>query len=133
MAQKTTTSGSKELNQILSNLNQEGEFSISVLTDEQGLPIASSTANGLDPDRQSAVVAVVQRTTLQVGKRLSMAQADEMALFTVDGQRLIVRFFTTTKHNLILAITIPNKEQTYRRLTNQAITDIRRVWSQYWE
>lgn len=133
MAQKSTTSGSKEINQILASLNQQGEFAISVLTDEQGLPIASATRNGLDADRQSAMVAVVQRATQQIGRRLSMAEPDELALFTVDGQRLIVRFFNTTHHNLILAVTVPSKGQRYRRLTNQAIADIRRVWSQYWE
>jgi predicted regulator of Ras-like GTPase activity (Roadblock/LC7/MglB family) len=127
------SSGTKDLNNILASLNKEGGFSVSLLTDEQGLAIASASEETTDSDTQSAVVAMVKKNVLQVGKRLSMAQAEEMMLHTVDGQRLIVRFFNANHHNLILAITVPNKSQSYRRLTSQAIADIRRVWSQYWE
>ena len=125
---KPTTSGSSELNQLLETLNREGGFSISVVTDAQGLAIASASSNGLDPDRQSAIVALVQKTILQVGKRLGMTETEEISLFTADGQRLICRFFKTDEHDLILAITIPDKKLSYRRLTSQAISEIRRIW-----
>ena len=47
-------SGSNELNSLLKQINAEGEFPISVLTDHQGLAIAWAASNGMDPERQSA-------------------------------------------------------------------------------
>lgn len=133
MTNTKTSSGSGALNQVLSRLNQEGEFSISVLTDPQGLSIASACQNGLDPDRQSAIVALVQKTAVQVGRRLGLAETNEVTVNTADGQRLVCRFFKANSHELILAVTVPSKAQSYRKLTNQAINDIRTIWSSHWE
>ena len=129
----SSTSGSSELSQLLAQLNQEGGFSISVLTDAQGLAIAAASRDGQDPDRQSAIVALVQKTIGQVGKRLGLAETEEISMFTADGQRLVCRPFKTDNHDLILAITVPDKKLSYRRLTTRAITDILRIWSEYWE
>lgn len=133
LARISSTSGSNELNRLLAKLNDEGGFAISVLTDAQGLAIAAASRDGLDPERQSAIVALVQKTIVQVGRRLGMAETEEVSMFTADGQRLVCRPFKTDSHDLILAITIPDKKQSYRRLTSQAISEIRRIWSQYWE
>jgi predicted regulator of Ras-like GTPase activity (Roadblock/LC7/MglB family) len=129
----TTSSGSSELNQLLLSLNNEGGFAFSVLTDSQGLAIASSAKQGYDPDLHSAVVALVQKTIAQVGPRIGLSQAEEISVFTQDGQRLICRFFDAAEYHLILAVIVPGKEQKYRRLTNQAISDICQVWSKYWK
>lgn len=125
-------SGSMELNKLLAQMNSSDGFSISVLTDQQGLAIASAAADGLDPERQSAVVALVQKTAIQVGRQLGMAQADEISLFDTSGQRLICRPFQADGHELILAVMVPARGKSYRRATNQAISEIRRVWKQFW-
>lgn len=133
MIPNTATSGSDALAQVLQHLNHEGKFSISILTDEQGLAIASACENGFDPDRQAAVAALVQRAIGQAGLRLGMAQIDEMIFYTTENERLVCRFFNAQGHSLILAVTIIGKEQTYRRLMKQTITQVREVWVKYWE
>ncbi|MCE1253410.1 MAG: hypothetical protein LWX83_07665 [Anaerolineae bacterium] len=132
MTANITTSGSSELHQILSNLNREGGFTFSVLTDSQGLAIASAGKSEGDPDMQSAVVALVQKSISQAGQRIGLDPAQEINVYTQSGQRLICRFFEAHDFHLILAVAVPGKDQKYRRLTNQAISHICRIWSKYW-
>lgn len=127
---KKISSITKELNRLLAQLNDEGGFTISVLTDSQGLAIAFAGQDGMDPERQSAIVAIVQKTISQVGLRLGMTATDEVSIYDSTGQRLVCRPFNVNSHNLILAVTIPNHQTSYRRLTNQAITAICRTWYQ---
>lgn len=133
MTQNTNSSGSFELNQVLSTLNRDGNFTFSVLTDSQGLAIASSAKNDHDPDLHSAVVALVQKTVSQAGQRIGLGQAEEISVFTQDGQRLICRFFEAKGYHLILAVTVPDRNTKYRRLTNLAIANICQIWSKHWE
>jgi predicted regulator of Ras-like GTPase activity (Roadblock/LC7/MglB family) len=128
-----TSSGTTELIRVLQRLNQDGNFFTSILTDSQGLSIASAHAQGLDPEKQAAIVAVVQKSANQAGKQLGMPVTDEIALQTTDGQRLISRAFQAGKYDLILSITVPPHQKSYRRLTNRAISDIRRIWARHWE
>ncbi len=128
MTNTTPTSGSTELAQLLANMNEQGGFPIAVLTDRQGLPIASAASPDQNPEMQSALVALVQKTATQVSDQLGMAQTDEISLFDTEGQRLVCRPFTVNEHNMILAVLVPNKHQSYRRLTNKAVTAIQRCW-----
>ncbi|MBE7470093.1 MAG: hypothetical protein HS114_13250 [Anaerolineales bacterium] len=128
MTQTNTKSGSTELARLLAEMNKAGEFPIAVLTDRHGFPIASAAAPGQDPETQSAVVALVQKTAAQVRDQLGMAQTDEISLYDTNGQRLVCRPISVNGHDLILAVLVPNKTASYRRLTNQAISAIRRAW-----
>ncbi|MGA9396854.1 MAG: roadblock/LC7 domain-containing protein [Anaerolineaceae bacterium] len=126
-------SGSDTLIQLLVEMNQNGGFPISVLTDEQGLAIASASRVGMDADRQSAVVAFVQKMAGQVTRQLGMGATDEIALNDENGQRLICRSFRVSGHELILAVIVSDKGASYRRATNLVIREIRQTWKQYWE
>ena len=128
MADMPSEVGSTELATVLENMNIAGKFSIAVITDRQGLPIASAASPGEDPETQSAVVALIQKTAAHLRTQLGMAQTDEIALYDQSGRRLICRPFTVNNHDMILAVVIPNKKQSYRRLTNQAVTAIRQQW-----
>lgn len=130
---KNKKSGSDELNHLLEKLNQEGNFPISILTDSHGLALAAAAQPGLDPDRQSAVVGLVQKTVNQAGRQLGMAGATEFTLHDANGQRLVCRPFAVKDNELILAVMVPGREQSYRRVTSRAITDICQVWKNYWE
>ncbi len=120
--------GTTKLNQLLEAMNVQGGFPIAVLTDRDGLPIASAMVPGQDMDRQSAVVAMVQRTAVQVQERLGMAATDEISIFDAEGRRLVCRPFQVQGQDMILAVLVPDKEKKYRRLTNQALVAIRQLW-----
>jgi predicted regulator of Ras-like GTPase activity (Roadblock/LC7/MglB family) len=133
MQKEQQLTGVQALNQILAQLNQGGGFDVSVLTDNHGLCLASAATPGMDPDVQSAVVAQVQKTARQVGKQLGMGLTDEIALNDQNGQRLICRPFNINDHDLILAVILNGRSRSHRRVTNQAISEIRQVWQSFWE
>jgi len=128
MTIKNSNSGSTQLSQILAEMNKEGSFPIAIITDQHGFPIASAADPDQDPDTQSAVVALVQKTANQASNQLGMAQTDEISLYDTAGRRLVCRPFSTNNHHLILAVVVPNKQQTYRRLTNKAVSTIKQQW-----
>ncbi len=117
-----------KLNQLLEGMNSAGGFPIAVLADRDGLPIASATALAEDADRQSAIVALIQRTAVQVQERLGLAETDEISLFDAEGRRLVCRPFEVDGNKMILAVLVPDKEKKYRRLTNHAVAAIRQLW-----
>jgi predicted regulator of Ras-like GTPase activity (Roadblock/LC7/MglB family) len=123
-----TKSSSTELSHVLAEMNSKGNFPISVLTDRHGFPIASASSPGQNADTQSAVVAMVQKTASQVRDQLGMAQTDEISLFDTDGRRLVCRPFNANGHDMILAVLVTDRNGSYRRLTNQAVRDISKVW-----
>jgi predicted regulator of Ras-like GTPase activity (Roadblock/LC7/MglB family) len=121
-------SGSTRLAAVLEDMNEQGGFLISLLTDQQGFPIASAAAPGQDPQSQAAVVALIQKTAARVQTELGMTQTDEISLFDAAGRRLVCRPFNIRGHDLILAVLVPDKNQSYRRLTNNAVTAIQHSW-----
>jgi predicted regulator of Ras-like GTPase activity (Roadblock/LC7/MglB family) len=121
-------SGSTEISQLLNTMNAEGGFPISVLTDRHGFPIASAANAGQNADTQSAVVAMVQKTASQVRDQLGMAQTDEISLYDTDGRRLVCRPFSVNGHDMILAVLVADRKSSYRRLTNQAVAAICKMW-----
>ena len=117
-----------QLTNVLAEMNIKGSFPIAVITDMHGFAIAFAAGPDQDPDTQSAVVALIQKTATQVRGQLGMAQTDEITLYDKQGQRLVCRPFLANGHEMILAVLVPNKYQSYRRLTNQAIRTIQRLW-----
>lgn len=119
---------SSVFSKILSDMNEEGDFLVSVLTDMEGFPIASAAQNDHDTEKQAAVVALVQRTANNVHEQLGLGMTDEITLFDTQGQRLVCRLFNANQYDMILAVLVKDKSQTYRRLTNVAIQSIRKNW-----
>jgi predicted regulator of Ras-like GTPase activity (Roadblock/LC7/MglB family) len=133
MENQTVKSGSNELNHLLETLNQEGGFPISILTDSQGLAIASAAEEGMNADKQSAVVAFIQKTAVQVSKQLGFSGSEEISLVDNDGRHLVCRSFKVKQFDLILSVMVPDRGTSYRRMTSNAIKRIIEVWSEYWE
>ncbi|HEX2980743.1 MAG TPA: roadblock/LC7 domain-containing protein [Anaerolineaceae bacterium] len=116
------------LQDLLINLNNQGGFSVTVLTDHNGFPIASSARNGSDSDTQAAVVSQVRKVAGQVRDQLGMAAAEEFSMNDVNGKKLICRSFPIGDQEYILAILIPNRDKSYRRLTTLTIRAIQNSW-----
>lgn len=121
------------LHRVLRELNASGGFSLSVLTDAQGLPVAWASADDQSSEAQAAVVALVQRTAGQARERLGMAATDEVSVFDRDGRRLVCRPFTFREHGLILAVMVPDRRKPYRALTNRAVGSLRGILETVWE
>ncbi len=129
----TQDSGSVLMNRLLAAVNEAGGFPISILTDSQGLTIASAAGDGRDAERQSAVAAFLHKAVLQVSKQLGMAGVDEISFFDANGQHLVCRSFSVSDQGLILAVLVPERGQAYRRVTQQAVSRIQKIWEQFWK
>jgi predicted regulator of Ras-like GTPase activity (Roadblock/LC7/MglB family) len=121
------------LTQILVEMNQEGNFLASVVTDQNGLPIVFAAQDGFDTDWQSAIMAMVKKVITQNEKRLGISNAEEISIVDSDGRLLVCRAFSARDYDLILAVLIANRQQTYRRITTRATNQISRVWSKRWK
>jgi predicted regulator of Ras-like GTPase activity (Roadblock/LC7/MglB family) len=127
-ANKRSKSGSAQLAELLQEMNDKGDFPISLLTDKHGFPIASAAAPEQDPERQSAVVALAQKTAAQIQNQLGMAEMDEISVYDANGRQLVCRPFDANGYPMILAVLVPHKRQSYRRLTNQMIKSVQQIW-----
>jgi len=119
--------GPENLIAALRTLNTRGEFLIAVLTDAEGLLLASAPSPGWDAEKQAAVVALVQRAARQA-QAASMDTADEVAIRDITGRRLVCRPFEVDGQMLLLSV-LMEAGRPYRRLTNDAIRDVRRAWA----
>jgi predicted regulator of Ras-like GTPase activity (Roadblock/LC7/MglB family) len=130
MFEHSRSQGENGLVDTLDQMNAEAGFPLSVLTNAQGLLIASSASEeGQDPNKQSAIVAKVREAAQLVRSQLDMGVTDEISVYDEDGRRLVCRPLSINGHDLILAVVVPTRGQAYRRATNTAISGIRRAWA----
>ncbi len=123
MSKHKTQPGS--LKEILAQMNQAGEFQVSILASIEGLPIAT-VPNDYDSDLMAAMVALLQRVSNNAQGQLSMAQVDEVTIYDRDRIRLVCRYLTIGSERLILAALVP-PYHAYRRVTNRAIRQIEKL------
>ncbi len=126
-------SGAVQINNLLVEMNRDGDFPVSVLADSQGLPISWAAKEEIDPERQSAVVAMMQKAALQAGKQLGMEMTDEISFSDSSGHGIVCRIFEADGHPMILAVVLPDRDHVYRRATNRAVNEIRRIGKQFWK
>jgi len=133
MENPNSRSSSSELNKLLLVMNREGGFPISILTDSAGLAIASAADEGMNADKQSAVVAFIQKTAVQVSRQIGFTNSEEISLYDKDGRHLICRSFQAKNFDLILSVMVPDRSTSYRMITSTTIKKIKEIWSRYWE
>jgi predicted regulator of Ras-like GTPase activity (Roadblock/LC7/MglB family) len=119
--------GPADLVELLQTMTAAGGFLVTVLTDADGLVLASAPAPGWDADKQAGVVALIQRAARQA-QMVSLGVTDEISIRDVNGRRLICRPFEVDGRVLLLSI-LADEGKPYRRLTNAAVRGVRRVWS----
>jgi predicted regulator of Ras-like GTPase activity (Roadblock/LC7/MglB family) len=119
--------GPENLTDVLLSLNTTGGYLVTVLTDADGLVLASAPSPGWDADKQAAVVALIQRAVRQT-QIVSLGMTDEISIRDVNGRRLICRPFEVDGKVLLLSV-LADEGKPYRRLTNAAVRGVRRVWA----
>jgi predicted regulator of Ras-like GTPase activity (Roadblock/LC7/MglB family) len=117
-----------ELQKLLIQANQQGGFEQTLLTDLQGLPIASSTMETDQSENQAAIVSMIQKLTGQINTSLNMSQTEEFVLYDQNGKKLVIRSFEANTTELILSVLIPNNQTAYRRLMSNVIKTIKLSW-----
>lgn len=110
---------------ILRQMSEEGHFKAALLVSADGLPVAL-VASPFDNDTIGAMVAVVKNTIQQAKEHIGLDEIDEVSIVQGDKMRLICRYLVVGGEELILAVIAP-PYQTYRRLTNRALREIKQV------
>jgi predicted regulator of Ras-like GTPase activity (Roadblock/LC7/MglB family) len=112
--------------QTLKELKDQGDLMASMLVSAEGLAIASVSAP-FDTDTMAAMAALIKNVVRQARTQMGLARVDEVSIVDSDKIRLTCRYFVVDGEELILAIVAP-PYQAHRRLTNQAIREIRLGW-----
>jgi len=112
---------------LITDLQTKGNFSATVLTDQNGFPIAASAGEDDDVETHAAVVAQIQKTISQVKKQLGMVITDEVSMVDVSGKKLICRSFSMNGTEFILAVLLSGRDKPYRRLTTRTISSIQQT------
>ncbi|MBI9052065.1 MAG: hypothetical protein JEZ00_21805 [Anaerolineaceae bacterium] len=133
MVLEEKSSVTDNLTKLLERMNLDGDFLVSILTDQNGLPIVYAAREEFDPERQSATIAMVKKSISQNEKRLGISAAREINIVDEDGHLLICRSFSANDNDLTLAVLIANRQQSYRRITTKAMNEIKRVWKKHWK
>jgi predicted regulator of Ras-like GTPase activity (Roadblock/LC7/MglB family) len=115
------------LENTLETVNREGSFEVSILASSDGLPIATVPSD-YDTDITAAMVALLRRVAREMQDHVGLAQLDEVSVRASDKIRVVCRYFSVNDEDLILAVVVPSHRRYYRRLTNQAVKEIKLVW-----
>lgn len=114
--------------EILAQMNQQGNFAAAVLASDDGLPVAAAPSpSPYDADTVAAMVTLVKDFISQTQTRLGLARVDEVTIFINDKSRLICRYFDADKHPFVLTVLAP-PQQSYRRLMTHAVHEIKKSW-----
>ena len=126
-------SGFDMLTNVLFDMNNNGKFPLSILTDKDGLPIVSAANDGAVPERQAAVIGFIRKTSLQVSKLLGWTELEEITYSFSNGYILVNRPFNVKDMQLTLATIVTDKQVPYRDVMTLAITEIQKAWEFYWK
>lgn len=125
--QPSDTGGRITLAGILNEMNDVGDFEISVLTSDEGLPIATAPPDH-DSELAAAMVALLQKVSNDAQSQIGMALVDEVTIRDQNRFRLVCRRIVVGQEELILSAIVP-PDHYYRRVTNRAIKRIRQLLS----
>jgi predicted regulator of Ras-like GTPase activity (Roadblock/LC7/MglB family) len=118
----------EEIARVLEGAVRDGGFSLAVLGDLEGFPVASAAAPGENADSKAAAMALVQRSATQARAQLGLGATDEILLNDDRGRRLVCRPLRAGENELILVVLIPERRQSYRLITSRALRDVRRIF-----
>jgi len=110
-----------DIENILTDLIQEGSFIYAVVASNDGLLIATAG------EANVAMVAAVAATMKDLAERAHQ-HLTEIATRDRAGNHIVSRYFSVDKDLLLLTVKVP-PGRTYRRLTSRAIRKIKQVWA----
>ena len=114
---------------ILTHMNREGAFSVSVLVSEEGWPVAQAPSSSVvDGKAVAAMMALGREFVGQTRQHLGLGTVDEVSIVIDDRSRLVCRYFTINNRPFVLVV-MAQPGQTYRRLTTKAIQEIIVTWN----
>ena len=115
-----------KLDEVLQRINREGEFRASILSTLDGFSI-SAVSSQFDDVVISAISSIVQDASKRAERYMGFKRMDEVSLVDDDKFRLVCREFEVDGSQFVLTVVVP-PYKTYRKLTNDAIRNIERIF-----
>jgi len=116
----TRDSRQARIEKVLQSLVQDGAFGGAVVASKDGLPVA------MVGQANTVMIAAVAASMKDLAERAHQGLT-EITTRDDDGNTIVSRYFSVDKDLLLLAVLVPI-HSTYRRLTNKAIIEIKKVW-----
>ena len=113
------------LTHILQETSDRGHFEAAVLVDAEGLPLAAGSS-AHDAETVAALVTLVKGLVERSQAQLGLGAVEEVSIVAEDKMRVVCRYFSVGDEAVTLAAIAPSN-QSYRRLTNRAIKEIRAI------
>lgn len=113
---------------LLSEMAAKGEFTTAVITDQNGLLIASSDGDMEACESQSAAIAQLQGFVQRAVDHLNMDAPEEVSFNDTSGRKMVCRSFPVDQAVMYLAVIVPSKFKSHRKLMNQAIRAVQKLW-----
>ncbi len=117
----------QQLGSLLTDVLRDGGFSLALLGDLDGFPVASAMTPGENEEARAAAAALMQRSASAARAQLGMGETDEIMLHDDLGRRLVCRPFRAAESDLILIVLVPGRRQPYRKVTNRALRQVQRI------
>lgn len=118
-------SGPASLQEILYTMREEGDFDTVVLASADGILVATIPTH-YDSDVTAALVAMLRKVSGDAQQQLGLGELDEVTIRCRDRTRLVCRYLAVGEQGVILVAIAP-PGRSYRRATNRAIRQIRRL------
>lgn len=109
------------IEEILNTLVERGSFCCAVVASREGLLLAT------EGQADTVLIAAVAASMKDLAERAHQGLT-EIVTRDAKGNKIINRYFKVGDDMLLLSVSL-SANQTYRRLTNQAIHQIRQVWA----
>ncbi len=116
---------------ILEEIIEDGAYEAAILSDSDGFAIAAVPFDRLT-DMTAAMTALLRDTANQAHQHLKLSTINELSLITDNRRRFICRFFHTSNGQSLTLTVMATADQTYRRITNQAIARIQEACETYY-
>jgi predicted regulator of Ras-like GTPase activity (Roadblock/LC7/MglB family) len=113
------------LTHTLQEVADQGHFEAVVLVGDEGLPLAIGSST-YSAETVAAMVTLVKGLVEQTQAELGLGTVDEVSIAAEDKVQLVCRYFSVAHEALTLAVIAP-ANQSYRRLTNKAIREIKAI------
>ncbi len=113
--------------EILSKMNEEGNFSASVLATGRGLEVSSAVHNQSASNAVAAMISYIHHAVIKVKEELQLGKLKYVVLKTSDGALILTSLGISNdfEEDMILGVLIPKGVRYFSRTIAKAVRNLR--------
>ncbi|UCE09755.1 MAG: hypothetical protein JSW61_12400 [Candidatus Thorarchaeota archaeon] len=115
------------LTKVLEEMNKEGGFYASVLSRDDGWPMANAVAPRTNPDVVAAMSGYVASTVERMRKDLELGEVKDIVVRCSAGKAVIRKIGSRDEQTLLVAAIMPKSVRYHSRAIGKGATTIRQI------